>query len=657
MKVRQKNGSRQVINLSAEQTFRIRYINILEVIIIMESISPFNSKINSKGHTAQYRMHKYYARRPYNVFRSLVEHYTKPNDIVLDVFCGGGVTIFESLAVNRKVIGVDLNPLATFITEMQVKKVNTTELKNFLYSFIMEAKEEYGFFYENNEGVIEWVEWAYEVECPDCESLILLEEKNKIRNGVYQCPNRECISNKKDKPGVRRTDCKPVSSRPINIKIRPNDNSESYVRTLTEEEGKQILNYDYQKYILPNMKIPDAEIPQDWDRTHEDKLNSKGVYNFSDLFTKRNYVLNIIIFNKIMNLREKANSDFMDCLYFVFSASLRYTNNMTRVTKNWENGNPTSMDKHAYWLPNQYVETNTFDKFINRIEAVIKGLSYTNEHINHPINKASNYSELVNDSHYMVLNKSSSDLPLPDKSIDAIITDPPYGSNVQYGELSSFWNLWLKHYLGLNSFINNEEEAVMNRKISIDGFKDVFHYEDVLYKVFKESNRVLKDDGYLVFTFNNKNIKVWIALLKAIAKAGFYLPENGVVFQDFIESYKNTSHLRFSGNVHGDFIYSFKKGLPSRESINITGDYVEYVNKSIDETITNLFSEKNSYTTTELYQKIYTDLINIILELVIKDLQTDENKLVEFEKYSNDFIDTYLQRRLNFEEDKWFLKR
>ncbi|MGW7855269.1 DNA methyltransferase [Staphylococcus xylosus] len=625
----------------------------------MDSIYPFNKKIKSGSHTAQYRMHKYFARRPYNVFRSLIEHYTEPNDIVLDVFCGGGVTLFESLATNRKAIGVDLNPLATFITEMQVKQVNVLELREFLYSFIDDVKKEYGFFYKNDEGITEWIEWVYEVECPECNNLISLEEKNKVRNGIYQCSNNECISNRKDKIGVRRIDCKPVSKKPINIKIRNNDKKpkSSYVRSLTKEERLEIINYNYQEHIRPNMIKPDAEIPYNWDRAQEDKLNSKGVYKFSDLFTNRNYALNVIIFNKIIDLKNNTESNLIDCLYFVFSASLRYTNNMTRVTKNWENGNPTSMDKHAYWLPNQFVETNIFDKLNNRIEAIIKGLNYTNETINHSVSKAVDYNELLTGSQYMILNKSSSDLPLPNKSISTIITDPPYGSNVQYGELSSYWNLWLKYYLGLDSFINNEEEAVMNRKKSIEGFKDVHHYENVLYQVFTECNRVLKDDGYLVFTFNNKNIKVWIALLKAIAKSGFYLPENGVVFQDFIDSYKNTSHLRFSGNVNGDFIYSFKKGSPSKQSANIISDYTSYVNNSIDKTISNLFNKKDTYTTAELYQEIFANLINIILELVNNDLQTDENRLVEFEKYSNDFVDSYLRRKLNFSNNKWFLKR
>ena len=48
---------------------------------------------------------------------------------------------------------------------------------------------------------------------------------------------------------------------------------------------------------------------------------------------------------------------------------------MTRVTDNWENGNPTSMDKHAYWLPNQYVETNVVDIIFKRAKVYLLELN------------------------------------------------------------------------------------------------------------------------------------------------------------------------------------------------------------------------------------------------------------------------------------------
>lgn len=624
----------------------------------LKSIYPFDKNIKSASHSAQYRMHKYFARRPYNVFHALIEHYTKPNDIVLDVFCGGGVTIFESLSLNRKAIGVDLNPLATFITKMQITKINILELKNYLYSFIEEVEKDFGFFYSVEDGVIEWIEWAYKVECPYCKSEILLKEDNKIRNGIYMCPNDKCFSNLRDKKGVKRTDCKPLSSEPIKTKIRKKDSKNAYIREIKETEKKAILAFDYQKYLRPNMIQPNAKIPDRWDRSQEDKLNSKGVFYFKDLFTNRNYVLNVILFNKILELKKDQNDILNECLYFAFSASLRYTNNMTRVLKNWENGNPTSMDKHAYWLPNQYIETNVFDKLKNRIEAVIKGLNYANEKIPYNINKAPKANKIFEEGNYLILNQSSSSLPLDDKSVDSIITDPPYGSNVQYGELSAYWNLWLKYYKNLDSFIYNNEEAIMNRKNTTEKFKDLNYYENMLYKVFKECNRVLKDDGYLVFTFNNKNIKVWIALLKAIAKANFYLPKDGVFFQNSIQSYNNTSHLHYSGNVQGDFVYSFKKGTPKKMFYkNVKTENIEVeITNSINNTIENLFKLHESYTTSELYKNIFTNLINIIIDLIHRDLQTDENKLAEIEKYSNNFIDNYLNSKLEFLNNKWYLK-
>lgn len=97
----------------------------------------------------------------------------------------------------------------------------------------------------------------------------------------------------------------------------------------------------------------------------------------------------------------------------------------------------------------------------------------------------------------------------PDESVDAVITDPPYGSNVQYAELSVIWNAWYAIYRGLDRCVYKEEEAVVSRKSNYKGAKDENDYEELLYEVYSESARVLKPGGYLVFTFNNKNIKVW----------------------------------------------------------------------------------------------------------------------------------------------------
>jgi putative DNA methylase len=615
-------------------------------------IEPIKESISAQSHTAQYQMHKYFARRPYNVFRKLVEHYTKKGDIVLDCFCGGGVTVFEGLALDRKVVGVDINPLATFITEMQIQQVDIKLLKEYYHSFLSECERDFAHLYKyeiNGKSVEqEWMEWVYEVKCAECGNIIRLTEKNKVSNGKYRCLNPICQSNNRTKTGVTRTKCIPYKSIPLRIKYF-NSNGEKGIYEFDEKEKKNIVSNTGTFEILKGVVSVDFPIPSNWDRWYEDCLPQKGVYNFSDLFSDKNYYINTMIFNKILSLPDSKERDL---LYFAFSSSLRYTSKMSRVTENWENGNPTCMDKHAYWLPNEYVECNILVKLKDRIEAIIKGLEYTNKTLSSKKMKASSYDELLYGKDYLILTQSSSNLPIPDASVDAVITDPPYGSNVQYGELSSFWNIWYKEYKGLDKFIYHDEEAVANRKSCFEGAKDVDFYGNMLREVYSEACRVLKPGGFLVFTFNNKNINVWVQLLKAVLNAGFYLPEDGVIYQDFISEYKNTAHLRYSGNIHGDFIYSFRKG-PIPEMDIPVGNFEHMIKNKVNECLKNMYQIKEEYTTTELYEKIYSSLINIIMKFVC---QNKEDEVEKIDELSKTFIDNLLSQNLEIKENKWIMK-
>ena len=196
------------------------------------------------------------------------------------------------------------------------------------------------------------------------------------------------------------------------------------------------------------------------DRQFEDRLKEKGIIYYSDLFTKRNFYVNVILFNEILNLKGNLPDVQLDQLYFLFSSSLRYSNNMTRVTKNWEGGNPTSMDKHAFWLPNQFVENNIFSILEKRSKAIIKGFKYSKENLMSSVEQKFNFESLINKGDYLILNQSSSELNIPDNSIDVIITDPPYGSNVQYAELSIIWNVWYEHYKNKETYLYVDEKLL-----------------------------------------------------------------------------------------------------------------------------------------------------------------------------------------------------
>jgi len=62
-----------------------------------------------------YGVHPYFTRRPANVVRAYLEHYSQEGDVVLDPFGGTGVTAIEAFLLGRRAIQNDLNPFANFI--------------------------------------------------------------------------------------------------------------------------------------------------------------------------------------------------------------------------------------------------------------------------------------------------------------------------------------------------------------------------------------------------------------------------------------------------------------------------------------------------------------------------------------------------------------
>src|SRR5437764_4140009 len=60
--------------------------------------------------------YKYPARFSPSFARAVIETFTRPGDVVLDNHVGGGTTLVEALALGRDAIGVDISPLAEFVT-------------------------------------------------------------------------------------------------------------------------------------------------------------------------------------------------------------------------------------------------------------------------------------------------------------------------------------------------------------------------------------------------------------------------------------------------------------------------------------------------------------------------------------------------------------
>ena len=129
---------------------------------------------------------------------------------------------------------------------------------------------------------------------------------------------------------------------------------------------------------------------------------------------------------------------------------------------------------------------------------------------------------------------SASDLDhIRDGSVDLVLTDPPYYDNVMYGELSDFFYVWLKRTIGTvhsdlfaDDLANKDDEAVANpaRFAQLGRKKKQLacgDYERKMAAAFRETHRVLRDDGVLTVMFTHKKVEAWDTLAMSLLDAGF----------------------------------------------------------------------------------------------------------------------------------------
>ena len=85
-------------------------------------IEAVNDKSRVRGYT--HRFYTYPAGFSSVFVEAAIKSLSKKNDLVLDPFIGGGTTVIEALRNNRKVVGIDLNPIATFVTKVKTAKLS-----------------------------------------------------------------------------------------------------------------------------------------------------------------------------------------------------------------------------------------------------------------------------------------------------------------------------------------------------------------------------------------------------------------------------------------------------------------------------------------------------------------------------------------------------
>ncbi|MEK6895938.1 MAG: DNA methyltransferase [Nanoarchaeota archaeon] len=78
---------------------------------------------------ATHGFHKYPAKFIPQLAKRCIEENTNSNGVVCDPFMGCGTTLIESLVSGRKVVGVDINPVAYLISKVKTTPINPEKLK------------------------------------------------------------------------------------------------------------------------------------------------------------------------------------------------------------------------------------------------------------------------------------------------------------------------------------------------------------------------------------------------------------------------------------------------------------------------------------------------------------------------------------------------
>lgn len=123
--------------------------------------------------------------------------------------------------------------------------------------------------------------------------------------------------------------------------------------------------------------------------------------------------------------------------------------------------------------------------------------------------------------------------PLPDDTVDAWFTDPPYYDAIPYSDLSDFFLVWLKRALQDHPLLGDQfdpanqlspktREAVQDETKKVDGRpKGRAFFEETMGRAFTEGRQLLKEDGVSSVVFAHKTTEGWEALLSGMIRGGW----------------------------------------------------------------------------------------------------------------------------------------
>lgn len=488
--------------------------------------TPYSLNISAGKNTYVYDAHTYHTKVPPQGIATIINYYTNPGEIILDPFCGSGMTGVAALENGRKAILSDLSPAAIFIAENLCTPIDDTEYMAAVDKIINESKLLEDQLYKTTcrdcgkPTTLLYTVWSYGLVCSNCNHEFILwdvarDERDSVKESKikkeFPCPHcGETIA----KRNLKRTKRYPVQ---VGYKCCAKGSKDQTAEPNADD--LEIINQ------LENQKIPEDL----WYPTNSFPLgvNTKqpiaaGITSVDKAYTPRALRAMAYLWNKASRHPDIAVQNKLK--FAVTSLYQRVT--IFSEFRFWGgSGNIANFN-----VPQIMNEQNVFKAFYRKAKTIswyFRDAPRINRHLHASVQSACNLNHL------------------PDESIDFIFTDPPFGSNINYSEMNFLWESWL------GTYTDNTEEAIVNKAQN----KNVDDYQVLLCRAFLEANRVLRKDGWMCVVFHNSSEKVWKALQGAIADAGFT-----VVAAQTFDKQHGTFKMFVSDNAVGyDLVLHCKK--------------------------------------------------------------------------------------------------
>lgn len=506
------------------------------------------------------------------------------NTSVFDPFMGSGTTVGEAHKLGLTALGRDINPVAVESVRVALGPMDKEKIYREFEKLTETVGQKILGLYrsaDSNESVCDvlYYFWVMQADCPMCNKSVDLFSSWTIARNAY--PNRKpevqvlCPGCGNIFPSTNGT--KEVSCRSCNQTFAPdigNANGSkakcshchhafSILSAVGNKRpkfrlyGKLVLTKDGQKEYL---KVAEKDLvafkkaSEQLDKeikagliilpelSLENGYNTKqaisyGFKSWKDFFNDRQLLGLGWLNNAIAKIEDK---DVRDLFLLSFSGALEF-NNLFASYKGEGTGAVRHMFAHHILKPERTpIEANIWgtpkssgsfsNLFRNRIDRAIayrqepteinggngtKGLvcspSFTGEVETEWPNKR---ISLLRKTYLSCGDSSVSELPI--KSVDIVVTDPPFFDNVHYSELADFFYAW--QCLVPRGFINKKGTTRSTDEVQDT---DPVDFAKKLQAVFQECNRVLKDDGLLVFTYHHSRDEGWRSVANAILNAGF----------------------------------------------------------------------------------------------------------------------------------------